>query len=249
MFLPLPSPLLMNNSALGLSDPGFSTTVVLLGMNGTNGSTTFTDESHAARGAATVGGSAQVSTTSPKFGTGCLLLNGTTDAIGYPDHTDWIFSGDATWEGWFSFAAGGIGGATQVLMSQWDASVNSRSWILQLTSTTLQFAVSATGSSTLTVNLTSTWTPTADTFYHIAIDRSGNTWRLYRDGTMLTSATQSLGTSNSTAAMRIGCSQTSGGTNANFMNGKVDEVRINNGHAYYASNGGYTVPTAAFPRS
>jgi hypothetical protein len=232
----------------GPTDAHFSTTKLLLGFNGANGSTTFTDESAAARGGGTPAGDAQVSTASPKFGTGALLLDGVGDALGFTDSADWRFTGDFTIEGWFYFDSGFIGVSTQVLMSQWDGGANNRSWILQLTSGgLLQFAISANLASSTILHSVS-WTPTASTWYHVAVDRSGNTWRLYRDGSMLATASSASTPADSNPSLRIGASGNSG-TNVQFLKGQVDEVRVNNGHAYYASNAGYTVPIAPFPRS
>jgi hypothetical protein len=228
-------------------DPNFATVVLLLGMDGANGSTTFTDESSAARGNGFAAGSAQVSTASPKFGTGALLLDGSTAALGFTDSPDWQWLADFTLEGWYYFDAALIGVSTQVLASQWDAASN-RSWILQLTAAgLLQFAISTTGANSVILHSVA-WTPTANTWYHIPVDRSGNTWRLYRDGTMLAKTTNSGTPANSSTSLRIGANASSG-ANIQFMKGQVDELRVNDGHAYYASDAGYSVPTGPFPRS
>lgn len=237
---------------LGGSDPYFSSTVLLLSGDGTNGSQVFTDESFVARGSASVENDAQVITSHKKFGTGSVRLDGLLDNLRYADSNDWNFaSGDFTVEGWFSFDAANIGSVVQVLVSQWETNAN-RNWILSLQTTSLQFAVSTNGSAAAGAPfpLSYTWTPTADTFYHIAVDRSGTTWRMYLDGAMVDKETSSNTLFDSSAVFRVGASTSNNGTVlVNELKGNVDEIRITKGVARYASDSGYSVPTAAFPRS
>jgi hypothetical protein len=48
--------------------------------------------------------------------------------------------------------------------------------------------------------------------------------------------------------MIVGATDTGSSTSGPFL-GNIDEVRITKGAARYASNSGFTVPTAAYPRS
>jgi hypothetical protein len=79
------------------------------------------------------------------------------------------------------------------------------------------------------------------------VDRdSGGTMRIYADGVMLASITQSgLSLRNGDGLLEIGYATGVG----YYLDGWIDEVRITKGVARYASNSGFTVPTAAFPRS
>lgn len=77
------------------SDANFSSTKLLLGFNGADASTTFTDESAAARGNATVVGNAQVDTGQFKFGTGSGLFDGTGDCLTFANSADWNFQNGA----------------------------------------------------------------------------------------------------------------------------------------------------------
>lgn len=239
------------NPAAAATDPNFASTVLLLSGDGTNGSTTFTDLSHAARGNATAVNDAQVVTAIKKFGTGSIRFDGTLDRLSFPDSADWAFgSGDFTIEAWALFDTAFIE-ANQCLISQWATGGGNRSWTLQyqggLATNALQFAGSSAGTGS-DVSLSFNWTPTADVFYHIAVDRNANTWRLYIDGTMVAKATSSITLFNSTTILRIGDID-SGSVETSYMKGNLDEVRITKGVARYASDSGYTVPTAAFPRS
>lgn len=221
--------------------------VLLLSGDGANGSTTFTDESPALRGNASVNGNTAVSTAVKKYGSGSIAFDGTGDNAAYADSNDWAFSTvPFTIEAWVRFNAAGIGTATQCIVSQWRTNLD-RSWQLTyLSSNDLQFLVSDAGLSGTTV-LSAPWTPVADTFYHIVAERSGNVWRIYVDGVMLDKHTETIGLHNSDAGLRIGNVFSSSETN--YLNGYIDELRITKGVARYASDSGYVVPTAAFPRS
>jgi hypothetical protein len=246
-----------NSVAVGApegTDPYWSNTVLLMGFDGVSGSTSMPDESFANHGLATVTGGAndaQIATNSKKFGSGSARLDGSSDTIRYADSADWLLAGDFTIEGWFLFDPDFIGASAQTLVCQWETG-SQRSWIFSVSTTALQFTISTNGTAAAGAPfpLSSNWTPTASTWYHLAVDRSGNTWRLYRDGTMLQSVTSASTPFDSTTNLRIGASASlDGGLADNFFKGNVDELRITKGVARYAADGGYSVPTAAFPRS
>lgn len=237
------------NSAVP-TDPSFSSTVLLLSGDGANASTTFTDQSFKARGNATVVDGAQVRTANPKFGTGSIRFDGNADGLAFADSADWnMGSGAFTIETWALFDTAFIEN-TQSLIAQW-ATPSQRSFGLQYSgagaTNTLNFLASSAGTA-VDLNVSFNWTPTADTWYHIAADRSGNVFRLYLDGTMVATATEPMSLKDSTEVLRLGYTF-SGGVAASFLKGELDEVRITKGVARYASDSGYTVPTAAFPRS
>ena len=82
------------------------------------------------------------------------------------------------------------------------------------------------------------WSPTANTWYHIAVTRSGTTVRQFVDGVQLGSnVTSSASFAN--GPIQIG----SGGAGA--LNGYIDDLRITRGYARYTAN--FTPPTSAFP--
>lgn len=243
---------LVGETAAAPTDPNFSSTVLLMGFNGSNGSTTFTDESFVARGNAGGVNDAQITTSTVKFGTGSLRLDGTLDRIYYADSADWNFgSGDFTVEMWVLISSLASLDADMAFISQWATTGSQRSWLLQyngsLATNTLSFVGSSAGSSGTTL-ATANWTPTQDQFYHVAVDRSGNVFRLYIDGVMVGTSTNAFTFHNSTTDLRIG-NVSSAGVETNLLRGNIDELRITKGVARYASDSGFTVPTAAFPRS
>lgn len=159
-------------------DPDFSSVVLLLHCDGTNGSTTFTDSSSSAKTVTAVG-NAQISTASPKFGTGALLLDGTGDYLSIPADADFDFgTGDFTIE----FAVNFQGSGQQYLMDY--SSVNTS--VISITPSSGNMFVYSQGSFCINAGSTPF---SLNTWYNIAVVRSGGTWTIYRDGVQYLQAT------------------------------------------------------------
>ena len=90
----------------------------------------------------------------------------------------------------------------------------------------------------------SPWSPVADTEYKLAFEREGTTYRVYVDGSVIGTHTIVEATTLASPGedLLIGFSQTV--ANSNYR-GYVDEVRITKGVARYG--GAYSVATQAFP--
>jgi hypothetical protein len=232
------------------TDPSFSSTVLLLSGDGTAGSTTFTDESFAARGAAFTSTSfAVVDTSIKKFGTGSIRLSGASGSLSYADHADWTLGANPfTIDIWASFDSTAIE-STNALISHYSTTSNQRGWNFlydgALATNSLIFVGSSTGSSASNI-VAGNWTPpAADTPNLLTIERNAsNVFRLYVDGVMLAKATNSLTLFNSTSTLNIG-NVASGGQ---AMKGNQDEIRVTLA-ARYNNDAGFSVPSAAFPRS
>jgi hypothetical protein len=224
-------------------DASFSSVVLLLGMNGANHSTTFTDESAAAHGAAFVGGDAEVDTSSPKFGTGALKV--ATGYLAFTDHNDFSpGAGDFTIECWMNDNAVSISDA---LMTKWNGSTQ-HEWAFFVKSGDVAFFYSTTGADQPEIHSTLT-TYSAATWYHIAFSRVGNTGYLCFNGLIIATGDMTGVTIfNSTANVALGANNQ--GSSA-FFGGKIDEFRMTKGVGRYSGSVGaaYSVPTSAFPRS
>lgn len=221
-----------------LVDPDFASVGLLLHMDGSNGSTTFTDNS-SNNLTVSVFGNAQVSTSNPKFGSGSLLLDGTGDYLEVPDDPDWDFgTGNYTVEAWIYlsstavFAAPIVGRGTTSALRSWG----------------VRFLGSASGSTRLSwYRPTQTavfvnWSPSVNTWYHVAACRSGTSLRFFVDGSQVGStATDNQDYDARAYAVRVGYDGT------NFFPGQIDEVRVTKGVARYTAN--FTPPTAPFPDS
>ncbi|MBZ9695498.1 LamG domain-containing protein [Mesorhizobium sp. CO1-1-9] len=223
-----------------VTDPSFSSVKMLLGFNGTDAATTTADESSAAHGSPTFAGNAQLDTAQFKFGASSLLLDGSGDYVQFPDSADWFFgTGQFTIEGWFRFNA--VSG-TPCFIGQMGGS---DTWMVYLNGTSVLYR---DGNANFSGNFSVGWTPSTNTWYHIAVDRDvSNVMRVYIDGAMRSKVTFNINQPDTADPLTIGTRY--GGASSYDFNGWVDEVRITKGAARYGSDAGFTVPTAAFPRS
>lgn len=216
-------------------DPFWTSVKLLMGFDGTNGSTAIVDESPLAQ-TVTVNGAAQISTTTPKFGTGALRCTVPgTDFVQVPDNAGFAYgNGDFTMECWWMPIVGG----NHYIMGQ--GSAGGFVWNgLMVESGLLQF-----GNRDFS-NPQTAFSPTANQWYLLCVERASTVIRLYIDGVMGVKAT--VGTTaltDATDPFRVGEFFPGFGTNA-----RIDEVRVTKGVARYNSDGGYAVPTAAYPRS
>ena len=230
-----------------VGDVYFPQTKLLLPFDGTNGATA-TDDLSNLNNAATFNGNASISTARSKFGGSSCYFDGTGDYVDIGG-TYWttgaaIDSGDFTIELWLNIDAWG-GENSQSLITNYGT--NSGGWALYVTNTTGKvFWWHHNGSAWVYVN-NSTGTRTAlslDTWYHIAVTRSGNIFRLFLDGTQEDSMTDSNAMTSSNGGTHSGIRM--GGINAGGdypVNGYIDDVRITKGVARYTSN--FTAPTTA----
>ena len=90
------------------------------------------------------------------------------------------------------------------------------------------------------------WTPVIETWYHIAVSRSGTDLKAFVNGSQIgstiTDSTNFSGAAGS-RPLRIGRWQYGGGINA-YLNGYAQDIRITKGRAVYDSD--FTPPTAEF---
>jgi hypothetical protein len=235
------NPFVYPTPTLATGDPYWNNVVLLVGANGADASTAFVDESLIAH-TLTAAGNAQIDTAQFRYGTASMLLDGTGDYVTSADIPDWdLGAAPFTIEGWFRFNAhsGNVG-----LISQWN-STGTTSWAFWFSSTNFTFRAVDTGGTTRDATLV-TFSPTLNTWYHLAVDRDGSgNLRLYVDGIMHSKTTgYTHNIRGGDQPLDIGRVRGS----AFDMNGWIDELRITKGVARYASDSGYLVPPAAFPR-
>lgn len=228
------------------TDPYFSSVKLLLHCDGTNGSTTFTDSSPAAK-TVTANGNAQISTTNPKFGTGRCELDGANDYLSLVDSNDWNFdNNDFTVEMWIY---PDTVASQQFLVSQFESSggadSNSNFMLTLLASGQIQFV--GYNIATPYVATSATGVVSASTWQHVALVRDGGTIRIYVGGVQVATTTISTVTlNNSTCPLLFGVRF----TDLTFdYDGGYDDIRITKGVCRYPSGTTFTVPSAAFPDS
>ncbi|MFB0964748.1 MAG: hypothetical protein QMC36_03520 [Patescibacteria group bacterium] len=84
--------------------------------------------------------------------------------------------------------------------------------------------------------------PAANAWTHFAVTRSGTTIRVFLNGVLTASATNSTSFDGNSGSMQIGAFN--GGY---FFNGNVDDVRITKGYARYTADFSSSLPSAPFP--
>jgi hypothetical protein len=215
-------------------DRNFSNVSLLLHGNGTNGSTTITDNSPTPKTVTAVG-NAQISTAQSKFGGASIAFDGNGDYL-----TTSMLSGDNalgttdfTIEFWLR-----LNSIPLILCSLVDyrpTSTQGAYPVLYLSNSNIRYYVSSAdriAGSNLSINV----------WYHVALCKASSSTRLFIDGTQVGStysdANNYLGSNN---RPYIGAfSDTLTGP----LNGYIDDLRITKGVARYTAN--FTPPTAAF---
>ncbi len=242
-------PKLTNLSVTGttVGDLHYSKVTALLPFDGTNGATSTTDSSNSNH-TVTFGGDAEISTAQSKFGGSSLSLDGNGDYVDLPQSTNQLVSEDFTIEFWFRINSG-AGSETIGLFGSYYTGGGGKGMLMQSSATYNQVFFQwmyGSGSGTDWAYLNRTQgTRTAlsnNTWYHVAVTRSGNTWRLFLNGTQEDSVTQSDQLTDSGSTTRLGNYGPSG-TASHGLNGYIEDFRITKGLARYTSN--FTAPTSA----
>jgi hypothetical protein len=235
-----------------VSDKHFASVRLLLGFEGSDGSTTFVDDG-ATGHTVTASGNAQIDTTQLKFGASSGLFDGNGDFLSAPDHADWALGNlPFTIEGFVRFAGLNTGERGCCLAAQYNASGNQRAWGFFYNNNagvhTLAFLGTNNGISGF--QLDGSWpggAPVLNAWYHIAADRDpSNILRVYVMGqavgqTDLTGFTFH----DSTDPLNVGRINSSAGFRR-FMHGWIDELRFTKGVARYA--GSFVPPRGPFSR-
>lgn len=193
--------------------------LLLLHMDGANGSTTFTDSSASARAMTRVG-SPTISTAQSKFG-GASMIGTTANYITALDSNDWTFSGNFTVDFWGRITANAAG----IGLFGHGTSGPANGYGAQITSTgALRFAVYNAGTSLVDFSSAAGEFTTA-TWYHIAVQRSGNVFTLWKNGTQIATTTATVTIPNAAATFRVGQALVFSTT---AFDGYIDEFRVSN---------------------
>ena len=220
-----------------------SNTLLLLHMNGTDGSTVFRDDNGVGRSAVPMiaKNNVQLDTTQSKFGGSSALFDGTNDyiALGADTSADQVATipttGEFTIECWVRF---NTNTNYRAFVSQYgyngQANPVGRSTLYLTNGNKFAFFINGGGA------ITGTTSSSTGVWYHIAATRdSSNVVRLFVNGT-------EEGT-NFTSSAAIVDSYTAIGVTSNSldfdMDGHIDEVRISNTARYTAN---FTAPTEPF---
>lgn len=226
-------------SGLVGADPYFANVQLLLHFDGTDASTTFVDEKgHTV----TATGNAQIDTAQSHAGGASGLFDGAGDYLRIPGSSDfYVGSGDFTAE-CFVRPSSVVG--IQFFASPRRVSGADYNWYWYQVDGLLRFIGIGPTAGTTLVNLSGGTLTTGGSFQHIGVCRSGNTWYLLHEGSVVDSDTASGSVYDAAEDFLIGADASTAGRE---FAGHMDEFRFTVGAARYT--GSYTVPTAPFPDS
>ena len=216
-------------------DPFGSNVSLLLHMDGSNGSQTFTDSS-TNNFTITPFGNAQISTAVKKFGTGSGLFDGTGDYLELPVNAIQFNADDFTIEFWVHPTRTG----SHTCVANWNCS----------NLMTIFLAVDIPGGVVVYLNGSGPYITggsiQVNQWQHVALVRQGGNMKAYINGVQA-GGTYNIGnTPINTIVDNIRIGRDTASFNCNTpLEGYIDELRITKGVARYTSN--FVPRTAPFP--
>ncbi len=209
---------LTNVTSTGLD----SNTMLLLHCDGTDGGTTFTDDSPTTPHTVTANGNAQLDTAFKKFGTASGLLDGTGDYLSIPDDADFDLSG-----GNFTIELWGRKGTLPPIGTYYSQGTDANNYSrFYFDGTDLKFEIYSAGSAVVSLSVSLVALPTTR-WWHLAIVENGNNWYLFVFGMLKATATDTNRAANYTGSVAIGAFNDNA-TISDYINGWFDEVRVSN---------------------
>lgn len=217
---------------------------LLLHMDGTNGSTTFTDSSQNNQAVTTLG-SASITTSGQQFGTGAGNFNGTSSYLTVANNAiNACGLQDFSIECWVNFSAlpstNQIMGIANVQTSA-SFATNAMWWFgLEDSAGSKRLRLGRHGDASVYAH--TAWTPSLNTWYFLQATRSGTTISLGVDGVSKTVTSSGSNWNNNFSAngtLAVGFMAT-----VLAFNGKIDEFRLTKGVARAIS-----LPSSAFSNS
>jgi hypothetical protein len=216
-------------------DANFKNVTMLLHGNGTNGAqnNTFVDSS-TNNFSITRNGNTTQGTFSPYGSNWSNYFDGSGDYLTLPNATTLALgTSDFTVEGWFNFSSSSAAAPYYNfgLISCYENQSGSSGFTLAVSTSSNSLNVGI-GDTNL---LTTSFTISVGTWYHFAVSRSSGTIRLFVNGALATSASNSSNFTTSTNPTSIGSINVFGTGNTMLLNGYASNVRIVKGTAVYTS--------------
>ncbi len=208
-------------------DPSWANVAAYLKMDGVNGSTTLVDE----KGGSYTPYSVAISTAKSKVKQSAYFSGGTNKGVVGPAIS---LPGDFTIEMWVNPDSPSVSNTTVPLLAQWSQATNGGGYLLLLRQGAVTFYfMPYSGNAPMLTGAT----VSAGTWSHIALTRSGNTWRLFVNGVLSVSTTQSSPGPSLSVPMSLGNyinnSGTLGASGAISYQGYMDEVQVVKGVSRY----------------
>jgi hypothetical protein len=175
---------------------------------------------------ATANGNAQIDTSIKKYGTGSLLLDGTGDYIDFKNVMNWnIWHSDCTVEFWTRITA--FNGVLTPFIEGYMSSLGF--WSIYLNESTSKLYLYEWSYGNTRINFSVDWSPSIDTWYHIAVQRRGHSIQVYINGVKVADQIVSfLDPRALRLSLRIGTRTDT----TRFLNGYMDNIIIRRFAAY-----------------
>lgn len=140
-----------------------------------------------------------IDTSQSKFGGSSAHFKGAH--LNLDDSADWNFAGgDFTIEGWVRIETGFLP-ANRTLLAQWKANPGGYGWLFRLETNAIRFYWRVGGAQ---FNVGGGFAWVVNTWYHVTVTRSGDTFRVYVDGNLVGITTQAGSIDNSSDVLSIG---------------------------------------------
>jgi len=208
----------------------------LMHFSGSDGSTTFTDNSPNVKSLTSNNG-AKITSSIYKFGNSSLFLDGTDDYVTVANSSDFDFgAGDFTIEYW-EYRINNTNQSPILSRNTIAYTPYLLGWLGG--SQTLELYISSNGSTWDVSSAVSMGTVTTNVWTHYALTRQGNTFRTFQNGTQISSFTSAATIPAGAGTLQIGKYDV-----YYFKGGYIDELRITKGVARYT--GSFTTSSAEF---
>jgi hypothetical protein len=218
----------------GGGNPAGPNCVLLLHGDGTNGSTTFTDDSGQGHVPVAVG-AAQLSTAQKKFGTASMFFDGTTACIDLDGSADFSFgTGDFTIDMWIYPTDLST---YHLLFSYGSGPPAAGFYCYVFASGQVIWNVPGAGDTTNVIDVAQ------NAWSHVAFVRAGTTLQVYVNGVASTGPGSSSNSIATTAGYPVIGSRSSGSADLLYQ-GYIDELRVLKGRAAWTAS--FTPPTAPY---
>lgn len=201
-------------------------TLLLLHMNGVDGSTTFTDSSPTTPHVVTANGDAQIDTTYYRFATASGLFDGTGDYLSIPDDADFNISA-GTWSIDFWIRGNWSGTGTDTIYWQRTDDTNYFALTIERTAggNNIKLSVYAAAAEVIALT-TSGGVLNNTTWHHVEVTENGDNFYIFVDGVLKAQLTgEADRPANYSQSVFIGARSLAAGQ-SNYFKGHLDELRL-----------------------
>jgi hypothetical protein len=226
-------------------DPYWANVVLLAGNeSGADGTTAFTDQSASAHVITALGNSQWDDAQKPTGLASTMLFDAVGDGLTLADHANWhVAAADWTVECLVRFNS--LTNNFQPFVTNLSFTTGAGGWGMYRDGTLLHFYYTTGGTVATRRDITGTWSPVVNTWYHVAACRNGANLRLFVDGVQVGSTFNASTDSifDSTYGLYIANEQ----SNADIyrLNGWQGSTRVTKAFARYTAN--FTTPALPFP--